>query len=131
MQHVIKEKCLLPASVERVTNIFCPGAVIQWLDVIFGIANEEIDILSSTARVVSDNSMSVDSVFYYKLERQKYEEGEDCLPLLHTTSGAPCTERYGSIQAPGENMLNARAARQERKDARKKQGSVQSPANVW
>ena len=105
MQHVImKKKRLLPASVEWVKNICCPGAVIQWLAVIFGIANKESDILSSTARVFSDNSMSVDSVCYYKLERQMSEESEDCLPLLHTTGGAPCTELYGSLQAPGEKV---------------------------
>ena len=46
--------------------------------------------------------------------------------MLNTTGGAPGTKRYGIIQTPGENTVNTRAARQEKEEARKKKGSIQS-----
>ena len=73
--------------------------------------------------------MTIHRVFYYKLKRRKNEENEDCWPLLNTTGGAPGTKRYGILKTPGENTVNARAARQEKEEARKKKGSVQSSQN--
>ena len=100
MQRVIMTNNLLPASVERVKNIFCPGAVIQWLAVTFGIPNEEIDILSSTARVVSDNSMSVHPMSYYKLKRGKNEESEGEGQDTRTIVACPCSTQWAAPPAP-------------------------------
>ena len=96
-----------PTSFVMVQPFMC-----AWLAVIFGIANEKIDILSSIARVFSGNSMSVHSMSYYKLERGKNEESEGegqghenngCLPLQHTLGSAPSAERRRSLETPGEN----------------------------
>ena len=128
--------------------ICCPGAVIQWPAVIFGIANknarhyqrhcarhygqlhvggfsvmcrERLPCLQPPHLVLFP-CMTIHRVFYYKLERRKNEESEDCWPLLHSTGGAPCTERCESLQAPGDKMWtqgrsDRKGKRQERRKA--------------
>ena len=70
--------------------------------------------------------MTIHRVFYYKLEKQKNEEHEDCWPLLNTTGGAHDTKRYKFSKRQAKILCSKKAARQEMEETRKKKRSEQS-----